>query len=197
MKLSQAPEINNNNNYCIYFNSEINNSTVNSLIKRIEPLKDKLNPKITLYFSTEGGFEPDGAVLIDYLNNLTMPLEMVICESISSLGFLVYILTNCPKKYIYNTMSIIHISDVDISYRESHKSKSWDFLMQKDLNITTKRFMTFLKELNFLTKKELELVFQGHDITVSLTKLKKAYKNFQKLSNKSDYPKKLFIWNCD
>lgn len=179
----------------IYFNGEINEKSVNELICAIERIRTETNfTNLNLYFSTEGGNEPDGAILIDYLNNINdVELVMIPGEDLSSVGFLIFILTTCKKRFIYNSMALIHISDSDLSFRKSKQVKSWDKLVQEDLNKTNDAFLSFIKKLNFLSEEDLNWISLGYDITIDSMQLIQATKNYDNLADKHLYPAILFI----
>lgn len=179
----------------IYFNSEINEKTINELMCSIERIRTETNfTNLNLYFSTDGGNESDGAILIDYLNGISdIEIEMILGEDLSSIGFIIFLMTYCHKRFIYNTMSLIHISDGNLSFRKSKQIKSWDKLVKDDLDKTNEAFLSFIKKLNFLSEDDLNWISQGYDISIDSNQLIQALKNYKELPDKFMYPSALFI----
>ncbi len=157
----------------IIFDDEISTETVAKLICEIEE-KTKDDKNITIYFSTNGGSEPVGKILIDYINNSNLNIIFIGWWSINSIGFDIFFRLKCKRK-LMGAHAVLHLGSRKVDTSEMTQKISYDKFLLEDLKKYNEEGIEFYKSLG-ITDKEIKVICSGEDIYLNTERLNKIFK---------------------
>lgn len=172
-------------NKTIVFSDEFTDETIKGLIYEIEDITSEFEEKdkLTLYFSSCGGNLNSLIMLVDYLNNLKIEIDIVIHGYIYSAGFFtIFLLKKHNIVFTISSEGMLHKGYMRIFTSEmldTNKKYSTDVVRVENLNKVNKYFDdNVISKLN-LTKKELDMYNLGYDVYFDSDRLKELYTDFR------------------
>lgn len=172
-------------NKIIVFSDEFTDETIKGLIYEIEDMTSEFEEKdkLTLYFSSIGGNLNSLTMLVDYLNNLEVEIDIVIHGNIYSAGFFtIFLLKKHNVIFTISSLGMVHKGYTTVFTSElldTNKKYSTDIVRVEHLNKLNKYLEDkVISKLN-LTKKELDMYNLGQDVYFDNDRLEELYKDFK------------------
>lgn len=170
-------------NKTIFFNDEMNFETVGRLIETLEIINDMnvnefIPETVNIYFCTNGGIISSADVLIDYINNYSIPITIILYEECSSAGFHFALNVDVDVKVLNTTFSALHRSAVSLSSRKLKDRTSIDHFFNEHGAEIDERMISDFKKAG-LTDEQLRLINEGKDIFLNSDQILKAIMNFR------------------
>jgi len=144
---------------------------------------DEDDEPLYVYFTSSGGRADYLAMLLHYFENYHYKDNIILVplDCLNSCAFEFFIKANVQKEFIYETSCLLHSLDLALSYRELTDNSSSSFVNKKVMDKMVKDREKFYINIG-LTKKELKVIKEGHDLTINIKRLKELTKNAEKIN---------------
>lgn len=166
---------------------EINNDSLERLVKSYNDLKDK--EILEIYLNSEGGDPDFGVAMLDIINENPDRIHLVGYGKLFSAGFDLFLRARCTKDLLRGTLGMAHITSVEMADLEINKQadteqvKAYKGWMIKD----KKEKLDIYERLGF-SKKELASVKKGNDVYFHFERLLELLKIQQiEIGESNDY----------
>lgn len=162
----------------IVFNNEITIETMDALINELSLAENGIDDNgncifenIILYFSTIGGDVSAAEMLVDYINNMQIPILVKFFSNCFSSGFNIALGLNVDIEILPTTIAMVHLADTGLSYRDLKDKNSFskwcqEYLLKKDDENCIK-----LYKMSGLTDKEIDIIKNGGDVWMDSDRL--------------------------
>lgn len=162
----------------LYINGDIDDVIVNSFFAEFN--KISIKEKITIYISSNGGYDHQSLAIIDLINNNANRIELVASGFIYSAAFNIFFFTKCKHRLLPETVGMAHYPKATFEINESGKATDeGGRFMIKEFKRTKAITMNNLKQIG-LTTKELAEVRNS----------KECYLTYNRLIELLEYAKK-------
>ena len=169
------------------FNNEIDETNVINFIRELEDLQSDEKPitELTVYLKTIGGGIVDEKLLVDYLNNYPVKINLVVYGECLSAGMLILCdFYNGDIKVLNNTLGMFHYPEIQISTRETIKKHSCDnFLNKEYLDEIMESIEKYMEKMK-LTEKEIMVIRRGEDMYFTAKRLNEIVNNINEYNKK-------------
>lgn len=138
--------------------------------------------KIILNFSTNGGSYSAIMMLVDYINQYPLDLEVVVFDHCCSAGMLFLMFIDVNIRILKSGYGMFHLVDMPLSARELRDKASASAWYQKDLRNCDEFFIKEYEKCG-LTYDELRLIKDGKDVYVDSARLMECISSYRAFMN--------------
>ena len=156
-------------------------------IENYEAFEQKMNESLekeqdlTIYISTGGGAMCLSQNMVDLINNYPYYIEVIFSGFTYSAGMLLLTkidYTLVDVNIMEGTEGMVHLSDMEVSWRGMKNKHSYENFLKENGNIHDECYLAPL--LPFLTKEEIENVYDGKEVYLNHNRLEEIIVTLQK-----------------
>lgn len=166
----------------IIFRDGINLESVSGLIGELENSKKGVDndgivadipESIILYFSTPGGELSSMNILINYINEYELPMEIRVFEECSSAGFIFALSCGRDISIDDGTFAVVHIGEAFLSSRSKRIDGHISNFLDKEFSRTNDKMIELYKKAG-LTNEEIKTLKTGKDVFLNQERIENA-----------------------
>lgn len=189
-----------NQSTVIYFNGGFDTESIRHLINDIELVRQTPGySSIDLYFTSNGGYNRDLNVIVDYLNNIEdIKINFIATGWVASCGF--YILAMIDNENVKiqvqdSAMGVIHLADISISSRDllGDDQTTGNYLI-RHIEETNKELTEIVTHMGF-PQAAVDRILSGQDLHLTAGEIRAAlnyyfdwrFYNSREFDQKIDY----------
>lgn len=198
-----------NQSTVIYFNGGFDTDSIRNLINDIELVRQTPGySSIDLYFTSNGGYNRDLNVIIDYLNNIEdIKINFIATGWVASCGFYILAMINNDNIKIEvqdSAMGLIHLADISVSSRDllGDDQTTGNYLI-RHIEETNKDLKNIITHMGF-PQIAVDRILSGQDLHLTAGEIRAAlkyyfdwrYYNSDTFDRKMEYiDEKIAYWN--
>lgn len=153
----------------LYINGNIDDTVVNTFFCEFNKLAIKEN--VTIYISSDGGFDHQSLAIIDLINKNASRIELVASGFILSAAFNIFFFIKCKRRLLPETVGMAHFCKQSFTFDETGKAQGeYDNFMLKELKRNKALTLEKLKTIG-LSTKELNQVKKGKECYIGYARL--------------------------
>lgn len=180
----------------ITFNNGVSIDTVDSLIEYMEQCLIGFDglavEKVRLNWSSCGGSYSAMMILVDYLNEYPLDIEIIAFDECYSAGLITLLYVNRPIKLLTSCSGMFHISDTLIGTRELRDTKSYSVFQKSESDKIDAMLLEDYRMCG-LSDEELKFIEDGKDLFVSSDRLAECIQNYKSEAAKAEIDEEIFM----